>query len=65
MVFRYDGQVDEVMVGEVLHIVRVAFGAVMALADPYRFRDAVVVECGHTTDDEYNLAVALMLVYAA
>ena len=62
---RHDGQINEIMIGEVLHIMGVALRTIVALPHPNGLSNTVVVESGHTADDEDYLAVALMLMDAA
>ena len=65
MMLRHNGEVDEVMVGEVLHVVGVSLRTVMALSYPDCLGYAVIVECSHAADDEHYRAVALMFVASA
>lgn len=62
MVFGNNGKIDKVMVGAVLHVVRMSFWAIMALSDMYLFDGVVVMESCNATDDKDNLAVLLVLV---
>lgn len=62
---RHDGQINEVVVGEVLHIMGVALRTIVALPHPNGLSDTVVVKSGHTADNEDYLSVALMLMDAA
>ncbi len=64
IVLRNDGEIKQVVVSQIFHIVRVALGAIVALAGTYNFNFAVIVKSSFATDDKDDFAVAYMSMQA-
>lgn len=60
--FGYDGEVNEVVVSAIFHVMGVSFRAIVALTDMCFLNGIVIMERSNSTDDEYYLAVAFMSV---
>ena len=58
--FWYDGQIHQVMVGKVFHIVRMIHRAIMHLSCTNLFYLIIIMESSRTTHYEYHLTIALM-----
>ena len=55
-----DGKIEQVVVSQIFHVVRMALGAIVALASTYDLDFTVVVKSSFTADDKDDLAVAYM-----
>lgn len=60
MMLGNDGEIDQIVVCQILHIVAVALWAIMALPYPDHLGLSVVMEGGFTADNEYHLTVLFM-----
>jgi hypothetical protein len=56
----YHGKVDQVVIGQILHVVTMSLGAIMALTGAALLHMTIVMESSDAADDEDNLAVAFM-----
>lgn len=56
----HHGKVDQVVVSQILHVVTMSLGAIMALPGAALLYMIIVVESSDAADDEDNLAVAFM-----
>jgi hypothetical protein len=60
MMLRHDGKINNVVIGEVLHVMAVPHRTIVALTGMTHLNIAVVVAGEGAADDKHNLAVALV-----